>query len=270
LTLSRLSSLCIDNALLHSEIVEQTIHRQHLKIAGQVQKQLMPESQPEVKGFDICGVNLPADDTSGDYFDFLQLGKNKFCFVLADATGHGIGAALIATTARAMLRTLLLNNASTSLSDTLQIINELMNDDLPDDKFLTLFLGVIDTEEKTLSYANAGHEPCPIIYDSNTDSFSDFSSHGLPLGMFGGVTYDEATTIDFNEGSLVFLCSDGIPEAHNISKQFYGKDRIKQQISQYNELSSKALVNQITGDVMHFVDCEKQNDDITLMVIKPD
>lgn len=268
LTLNKLSCLCIDNSMLHNEVVEQTIHGEQLKIAGEIQMNLMPLSSPEISNFDVHGINLPADETSGDYFDFISLDEQKFAFVLGDATGHGIGAALIATTARAMLRTLLMNNAPAELNNILSKLNTLLYDDLPDDKFLTLFVGVLDIKLGTLEYLNAGHEPRPIVFNSMDKFTNELGVHGLPLGMFEHTEYDQSSELTLEPHSILLLSSDGIPEAHNPAGEFFGKERILSHLEKNYQQSADKIAISLTHEVKAFSKTEMQNDDITLVVIK--
>lgn len=266
-----LSCLCIDNAMLHQQVVDRAIHKEQLEIAGRVQSRLMPKESPEIKGMTMFGINLPCDDTSGDYFDYIVLPNNNLCFVLADAAGHGIGAAILATNARAMLRALLHSyTENPDLSIICATLNNLMESDLADDKFITMFIGIIEPGTNRLNYASAGHDPPLLIYQPDTGEFTELASTGLPIGMFRDSQYISHESLELRSNTLLILSSDGVPEAMNKQDEFFGKERVKNSIRTYARRLPADLCRGIVNDVLDFRNAAPQRDDITLIGIKID
>lgn len=267
-----LSSTAIDNAMLHHAELEKKALVQQLEIAGSIQKDLLPPAAPDLPGVSISGLNIPCDESGGDYFDYFTVGKSAAGFVLGDATGHGIGSALIATTARASLRAILgaRPKLTTNMCDVLAEVNELIENDFSDDKFITLFFGIFDPVSRQLNYASAGHDPPMMIYRSQQDQFIYLESTGLPLGMFCGTEYQQRKTDTLESGDIMLLMSDGINEALNPEHQQFGKNRVSRFVRDHKHLTPDELINQLTAEVFRFRRDATQNDDITLVCLKVD
>lgn len=269
---TELSSTAIDNAMLHHAALEKQALVQQLEIAGTIQKDLLPPTAPVLPGVSISGLNIPCDESGGDYFDYFVVGDSRAGFVLGDATGHGIGAALIATTARASLRAMLgaRPKLNIDMAGVLAELNELIEHDFNDDKFITLFFGIFDPATGQLEYASAGHDPPMMIYRAQQDQFIYLESTGLPLGMFNGSEYLQCQTDNLQCGDILLLMSDGIDEALNPDNEQFGKDRVIDFVRTHKLLTPGELVKQLTEEVFRFSRDAAQNDDITLVCLKVD
>ena len=157
---------------------------QDLSLARAIQQGLLPKAAPMIDGFDINGWNKPADETGGDYFDWQQLADGRLAVMIADVTGHGIGPAIGMAGCRAYARAGFA--AVTDLRRFLIHINDLLHDDLPADKFVTMAAGLLSPREATLDLISAGHGPL-LFYSSQEDRFSRYDPQGPPLGVFSGV-----------------------------------------------------------------------------------
>ncbi|MEM7468048.1 MAG: SpoIIE family protein phosphatase [Pseudomonadota bacterium] len=168
---AEISSTAVDNALLHKHALEREALKHELSIAGQIQSNLLPSCAPSCAGIEISGLNNQCDESGGDFYDFYELENDCIAFVLGDATGHGIGAALIATTVRAYLRALFAvdSSADLDLPALLSRVNNLTCEDISDDKFMTFFIGVYNPLENTLRYSSAGHDPPLLMYHPERD-----------------------------------------------------------------------------------------------------
>ncbi|MEM7219633.1 MAG: SpoIIE family protein phosphatase [Pseudomonadota bacterium] len=270
--ITELSSSAIDNALLHQDTLDKEALRQQLEIAGNIQQALLPTDAPELEGAVIAGLNLSCDESGGDFFDHLALDEHNVTFVLGDATGHGIGAALIATTLRASLRALtgLTPQPGLDLADRLGELNTLAEEDLPDDKFMTLFFGQYDAASRTLNYASAGHEPPMLLYRAASQACEYLEATGLPLGMFAGMPYDNVEGLAIEAGDIMLVMTDGVTEAEKADGEQFGKERIEAFVRANAALAPRELIRALADHVFEYMDGHPQNDDITLLCLKAD
>src|SRR5262249_40241179 len=185
-----------------------------------IQQALLPKSSPYAPGFAISGLSVPAGAVGGDWYDFIPLSNGKWGLVLADVSGKGTAAALLMSATRGMLRSLA--EAGCSPGEVLGRLNNLLVDDFPAGKFVTLVYAVLDPAKRTLVFANAGHLR-PLFIDSQGERFLDVE-RGLPLGLGSG-DYSE-TVISLSEGSKLIFYSDGITEAVNGNDEEYGACRL--------------------------------------------
>jgi hypothetical protein len=158
-----------------------------LHVARSIQQGLLPKSPPQIDGFDIAGWNQPADETGGDYYDWQQLADGRVAVTIADVTGHGIGPALGMAVCRAYARAVLA--ADPDLQRFLDRLNQLLYEDLPAEKFVTLVTGLLDPRAARLQLISAGHGPL-LFYSSEQQSFCCYDAQGLPLGLLPGYDYD--------------------------------------------------------------------------------
>ncbi|MCP4297293.1 MAG: serine/threonine-protein phosphatase, partial [Proteobacteria bacterium] len=195
---------------------DMTEHKKALALAGEVQKSLLPQSQPEINGFDIAGKSKSCDEIGGDYYDFIMQGKTsgQVNVVIGDITGHGVDAALFMTTARGFLRM-----RATQPGNGAQIITDmnrhLSKDVIESGRFMTLFFITLDPESKYLSWVRAGHDPA-MIYDPISDSFETLMGKGAALGIDGMLSYSDHNYEDFTKGKIIVLGTDGIWEARRL------------------------------------------------------
>ena len=268
-TISKLGAIAIDNAVLHRRSIEEAKFKQQLETAGNVQKSLLPENTPSLPNTDVYGLNIPCDDSGGDFYDYFLLPDGRLCFALADATGHGIAAALLATNARATLRAIIKSQSDNiKLSDLCFCLNNLLFDDFADDKFITMFIGIYDPVSMQLHYCNAGHDPLPIIFCPTSQSLTELPCSGLPLGMLADMKYDNIEAINLDQSALLLVLSDGVNEALNNSNEQFGKARIINYINAQNHLPVSDFVDGLADAVFDFTKNKKQNDDITVLCIK--
>ena len=260
-----LSTTAIANALLHREALQQEAVREQLRIAGDLQASLLPGEVPADEGLDVYATNVPCDESGGDYYDFFSIDEHRTGFLIADATGHGIGAAIIATLTHAFIRALI--KTTTDPSELLTQANDLLSDDLSDDKFITAFFGIYDRRDRTVQYANAGHEPALLVYRREQDAFEWLESTGIPLGMFPGVEVDKAQAGPFDRGDILLLMSDGVPEAQCASGEQFGKERIFAQVREHAKQGSVAVGQSLLASVEAFCGGTPQDDDITVLAL---
>ncbi|MCZ6872923.1 MAG: SpoIIE family protein phosphatase [bacterium] len=265
-TVVELSSTAVENARLHHQVLEREALREKLRIAGEIQYGLLPQQQPTLPGVALAARNIPCDESSGDYFDFFLLDDHRLGFVVGDATGHGIGAALITTTVRAFLRALI--NTTQSPAQLFNRLNNLAVDDFRDGKFITLFFGVYDTRDKTMTYASAGHNPPLMIYRHQQDQFECLKATGLPLGILAETSYEQHTTAPLEVGDFMLLLTDGVHESTSETGEIFGQARLMDVVKTHHQAAPADLIDVIYVAVCLFCGAAPQKDDITLLCLR--
>jgi len=237
-----------------------------LKLAEEVQQNLLPAEPPSFPGLDIAGRSNYCDETGGDYYDYFRLSNGNLGVVVADASEHGVSAALLMTTVRAQLR-----QRVAMKGDIARIISdvnlELVRDVQESGRFMTMFFLEIEPESKTMHWVRAGHEPA-ILYNAQGDSFLELAGEGMALGVVEEVDYQRYTHEGWTPGSVAVVGTDGIREAQNVEGEMFGSDRLRESIRQRAAESAETIQNGIIEDLKSFQGEAPQEDDITLVVVK--
>ncbi len=237
-----------------------------LKMAEEVQQNLLPQNPPELSELDISGISLYCDELGGDYYDYLTLPKNRLGIVVTDASGHGVGAALHMTTARAFLRFGI--NHYNGPADLLNHVNfYLTQDSYETGRFTTLFFLEIDLENKKLCWVRGGHDPA-LLYDPADDSFVELGGKGMALGVMEDYIFTQYDRDGWTSGSVVLISTDGIREARNKNDEMFGLERIKNIIKENARKSAKKIQDTIVEKLKAFRKDMPREDDVTLVVIK--
>lgn len=242
--------------------------RESLLVAMEVQKNLLPQEAPTVAGLDIAGHSTYCDETGGDYYDYLDvqgLTEGSAALAIGDVMGHGVAAAMLMATARGILRSRC--DEPASLGELLTHMNELLVDDTGGQRFMTMLLVVLDGTTGEMAWASAGHDP-PLVYLAQQDCFAEFDGGGIPLGLFGGQTYETEKAGPFSKGDVMVLATDGLWEAKMDDGGFYGKERLEDVIRASAGGDAESIAEAIRAD--HAARCGggSQADDITFVVAK--
>ncbi|MGD8343353.1 MAG: SpoIIE family protein phosphatase [Desulfobacterales bacterium] len=237
-----------------------------LKLAEEVQQNLLPGKPPAVPGLDIAGISNYCDETGGDYFDYFSLTNGKLGIVVADASEHGVSAALLMTTVRALLR-----QRVTMETDIARIVtdvnHELARDVAASGRFMTLFFLKIQPETQTLNWVRAGHEPA-ILYNAEDDIFLELAGEGMAMGVDENLEYQKNNHEGWSPGSIVVVGTDGIRETQNEKGEMFGINRFRTAIRQHAAESAEEIKNGIIDTLREFQGEAPQEDDITLVVVK--
>jgi sigma-B regulation protein RsbU (phosphoserine phosphatase) len=194
------------------------------KEARFIQQSLLPCSSPYLHGFALEAITTPAGDVGGDWYDYIDLGDGRWGVVLADVAGKGMAAALLMSATRGILRSLA--PATQSPSEVLSRLNNVLKDDFPAGRYVTMVYGILDGNAHTFTFANAGH-PHPVLVEDGEAKFVDGVS-GLPLGL-GESQYTDRV-IHLRHGVKLLMYSDGISEAENRDGEEFGKRRIAEHL----------------------------------------
>jgi sigma-B regulation protein RsbU (phosphoserine phosphatase) len=259
------SAQIIENARLYEEEKAYTTIREQLRLAAQIQIDLLPKTPPAVARYDIAARTIPAQMVGGDYFDFVALAQERLALCLGDVSGKGLPASLLMANLQATLRGQSVTAAA--VSETIARSNTLIYQSTDPEKFATLFYGVLDPGEDWLSFCNAGHEN-PILISTNGD-VTRLETGGMALGVSEGFPYDEER-VALAAGDILIVFSDGISDATNEFDHPFGESRLIALVNEHREESAAALIDRIVDAVNAHEGETEQLDDLTLVVVKRD
>lgn len=251
------------------QLKERLLLKEELNLAMEVQQNLLPQKMPQFEGFDIAGKSVYCDETGGDFYDFFEVcceESKQLGIAVGDVAGHGISAALMMATVRAFLRSRVTHPGS--ISEVVGDVNRLVVDDTNDTgQFMTLFYLKLNPEEKSLGWVRAGHDPA-IIYDPRQAKIGELNGNGAALGISSNIEYQENSITDLADGQIIVIGTDGVWETQNALGEMFGKKRLKSLISNNADSSAKEILNIVIDSLTQFRNSTKQEDDVTLVVVK--
>lgn len=256
--------------VMSNQLKERLQLKQELSLAGEVQNNLLPQVDYTKEGLEVALLSKYCDDTGGDYVDILPGSENtdQLTVVVGDVVGHGIGAALLMTTLRALLRSR--ENVSGEPAEIVREVNRLLCDDtIRFGNFATLFYLKVDKSLDQLTWVRCGHEPA-IVFCPKTKIFSELKGNGIPLGVEKDFTFTQ-NQCNYRDGKkLILLGTDGVWEVENSAGEPFGKKRTKMLLSKYASLSAREIADKILEEIDLFRGEQPPKDDITLAIIKTD
>jgi sigma-B regulation protein RsbU (phosphoserine phosphatase) len=236
-----------------------------MEIAQQIQISLLPASPPELAGVEIGGRCISAAHVGGDYYDFFQRDEHTIDLLIADVSGHSVGAALIMSEVRTLLRAQV--NSSHNASSILQSLNALLYDDLTRaELFITMFFAKYNSATGRLSYANAGHNH-PMICRSGQTGCIELDAEGLIIGVKQSVVFEERI-IELQKNDVVLFYTDGLTEASNPAGEMFQNRRVCDHLRSISHLSVQEIINSFYHSVTEFSGSETLQDDISIVVLK--
>ncbi len=262
------SAFALYNAHVYSEVNEKKRLDRDLEIAHDIQRILLPSTSPEVPGYQISGINIPARQVSGDYFDYIRVDEHHFGIVIADVSGKGVPASLIMAMCRSVLRSQAPVNPSPA--DVLRKVNRQLFPDMREDMFISMCYLIIQDALGQVSLARAGHD-APLHFHARDGTLTKVNPPGMALGVDSGAVFDRLTrnfSVNLEADDCLILYTDGVTEALDQNGMEYGMDKMMQAIRASAPEGSPAIVKRLTDDLQSFVGLQPQNDDITLIVIR--
>jgi phosphoserine phosphatase RsbU/P len=236
-----------------------------MEIAKQIQLSLLPASPPELSGTIFSCRCIPATHVGGDYYDFFRRDDHVIDIIIADVSGHSVGAALIMAETRSVLRAQF--HATNSTSDILAMLNEELYEDLTSaELFITMFYVKYDTSNRLLTYASAGHNR-PLLYRPGSRSCTELDAEGLIIGVKKQVHFEEKN-IQLQKGDTLLLYTDGVTEAQNESDELFGEGRLCETLSAVHEEHPDRIIDRILVEVSAFADPRPLQDDVSLVILK--
>jgi sigma-B regulation protein RsbU (phosphoserine phosphatase) len=255
----------------HTDVTERRKadeNRRQLEIAKHIQLSLLPRTTLRLAAAEVAGVCLPASHVGGDYFDFFENAKT-IDVVIADVSGHNVGAALLMTELRSALHleTRLYGTSGPAPGNILHQLNEVLYDDLnKTESFITMFLTKYDSGTGLLHYANAGHNKALLLRASANRCLS-LDANGLVLGAMRNVTFEEKS-IQLFAGDLLALYTDGVIEARNAKQEFFGIDRLSSSLLAHRASPPEDLVTRILAEVRAFCADYPLDDDVAIVIMR--
>lgn len=263
--LSKLAGVAVERQILLDEYQAKCQIERDLDLARQIQQRLLPRESPQVAGYDVAGWNKPADQTGGDCFDFLTMNDGGLGFLIADASGHGIGPALIIAQCRAMLRSVA--SMCDDLADISNHVNRLLCQDIPEDRFVTAAFGVLDPAANNVSYVSAGHGPLLHLHAA-TGTADELPATGLPMGILADQVYEVAGPRRLESGDVLAVLTDGFVEWARPNEEQFGLERVIRTIREHRDKPSAELIDALYREVVRFGEGTEQRDDLTAVIIK--
>ena len=256
-TLSGPAALAIKNAKTAKELIDKNRMQKEIEIVGDIQKTLL--SQNKKDPFPIAGINIPAKVVSGDFYNFSDLGEGKFGFGVADVSGKGIKSSLLMSKASSLYRCL--SKTIFSAAELLKILNDEICETASRGMFVTMVIGIYDSNKKELLLSNAGHEH-PLIFSKGGD-FSNFEEAGPPLGIAPKFKFTEKL-ISFKESSM-YIFTDGITEMKDTKGEMLGQEGFQNYIKKYQNVPNSQRLTKIIEDLIKSDRIQK--DDLTIVTI---
>ncbi|MFN2542721.1 MAG: PP2C family protein-serine/threonine phosphatase [Chthoniobacterales bacterium] len=263
------SAFALYNAIIYSEANEKKRLDHDLEIARDIQRILLPSEAPAVNGFEISGINIPARQVSGDYFDYIKVDDERLGIAIADVSGKGVPASLIMAICRSVLRSQAANNPSPA--DVLQKVNRQLYPDIKEDMFISMAYLVLDHAcNGTVTLSRAGHD-APLLYKRASETVTPMKPPGMVLGIDSGSVFDRLTSevaVPLERDDCLVLYTDGVTEAINPDGDEFGLERMMESVRASATSGAAAVVNRLIDDLRRFVGAHPQNDDITLITIR--
>jgi phosphoserine phosphatase len=251
----------LTEALLIKERLDEEV-----SVAREIQMSTLPTEMPDLPGYDLHGEFRPADRAGGDMFDLVVLGGKLF-ILLGDATGHGFGPALSATQMQAMLRVAF--RCGADLDAAYRHVNNQMAEDLPDDRFVTAFMGFLDPECHEVRFHSGGQGPI-CHYRFATRKCEWHKPTTFPVGILEMEQTSKASVLAMDPGDILILLSDGVYEYVNRQGGQFGEDRVAELLKYHYDLPTAGLSKQIFSALAEFGGGARQADDISIVLVKRD
>jgi len=258
------AAVALQRQNLLREIVAKEKMERELEVARQIQVSFLPKSMPKITGYEVAGWSRPADTTGGDVFDVVGLGGARAVLLLGDATGHGIGPALSVTQVRSMLRMAL--RLGGDLDAIFTHLNDQLSDDLPLNRFVTAFLGLVDCATHTLTYQSAGQGP--ILHLGADGTTRSLKTTAAPLGMLPTLKAPEAQAFTLVPGDVLALITDGVFERENREGVEFGSEAAVEIIRRHAGSPLPAIIERIVEGCDAFAGGAPQADDMTLLLLR--
>jgi sigma-B regulation protein RsbU (phosphoserine phosphatase) len=256
-------AIAIENAQLHRELIHKQKLERDLALARSIQRGLLPEHPPTIEGFDIVVSHKPTQMVGGDYYDFIPLSPHALLFVISDVEGKGVASALVMANLQATLRALVVHLHS--LERIVASVNDMILADTRAQKYMSMFVGLLDHRNRTFHYINAGHVPPAVIRANGEHVF--LREGGMVVGIFPGVAYERGY-LKLEPGDVFVGCTDGITEAMDVQSNEYGIERLVETITRERNAPAERIVETVLTEVDRFSRGGPHEDDRIIMILK--
>src|SRR6185312_7775698 len=262
-TLASVAAIRVENTQLIEERLEQERLERELALASEIQQRFQPTAPPQVPGYELQGISFPCYEIGGDYYDFIMRDDGRLVIALGDVSGKGTAAALLMSSLHAAIHAQA--GSHDTLVATISAVNRYLADNIPANRFVTLFYAELDPGSGALSFLNAGHNPPLIVHSAGT--VEQLASGGLPLGIKRDAEYREGRT-QLAHGDVLVIYSDGVTEASSPTGEEFGPTRLYEVVSRNVEASAAGIRDRIESALTKFAQGTRAADDITLVIVK--
>ena len=260
--LGALAVASLENARLLEEMIEKRRLEEDLRIAWEIQQQLLPSTLPEIDGYTIAAGTLPARQVGGDCYDVIPIPDGRLLIAIADVSGKGTPASLLMANVQAALRALA--PLGLPLNELAARVNDLIHDNTAADKFITAFIALLDPESGRVEYVNAGHNP---PFHISRDAIVPLAEGGLILGVMPTTIPYDVGVCEVKEGEGIIIYTDGVSEAMNGQRDEYGDERLLHLLRKEFGAPADRIFAEVREDVQRHVGNAPQSDDITIIAL---
>ncbi|HVF48564.1 MAG TPA: SpoIIE family protein phosphatase [Pyrinomonadaceae bacterium] len=262
-TLGSVAAIRVENARLLEEHIERERLDRELQLAREIQQRFQPTAPPVVEGYEMQGISFPSHEIGGDYYDFIPRPDGRMVIALGDVSGKGTAAALLMSSLHAAIHAQVA--AHQSLVDTITAVNRYLAENIPANRFVTLFYAELDPQTGSLAFLNAGHNPPLIVHAAGT--VEHLAAGGIPLGITPYADFREGRT-QLQAGDALVIYSDGVTEQPDPQGEEFGPERLHQVVWQNIEESAAGIRDRIESALTKFAQGTTAVDDITLVIVK--
>jgi phosphoserine phosphatase RsbU/P len=262
------SAFALYTAIIFSEAAEKKRLDQDLQVAHEIQRILLPASSPEISGWQISGINIPARQVSGDYYDYIAVDETHCGLAIADVSGKGVPASLIMAMCRSVLRSQA--HGQLSAASVLREVNAQLFPDIKEDMFISMAYTIIERDGGTITLCRAGHD-APLLYKASDQTVSKINPPGMALGIDSGGVFNRVTgdfSLTLESDDCLVLYTDGVTEALDSEGEEFGMANVIKAIQASASEGAAGIITRLTDDLRAFVGPYPQYDDITLIVIR--
>ena len=259
--IGRFAAMKLETTRLREDAIQKRILDEELKTASVIQRRLLPPPPTGIAGFTFASANHPCRSVSGDYYDFVERPDGRIYFAIADVSGKGVTAGLMMAGLQASFR--IFCKTDPSPAELLAQLNSALKENLPQSKFVTLFLGRLDTSTGVIEYANAGHTPPVVLRDAGVDELTETD---LLLGVVSRVDYKNRT-LQLLPGDALVLFTDGLSEAENLDGEDLIAAKFASRLAPLHGADADDITRKIDEVVQHHIGEAPLADDVTVVVV---
>ncbi|MGD2093688.1 MAG: SpoIIE family protein phosphatase [Phycisphaerales bacterium] len=258
-------AVAITNARLYRKAIEGSLMAEQMRLAGFIQRKMIPEEPPKIAKLDIAASYIPCFDVGGDFYDFLKISDNCVAVAIADVMGKGMPAALMMSCFRSAVRAYAdIEDGGKAIEAIIKRLNRMICGECMNGEFITFFYAVFDTEKETITYCSCGHEPTLLIRDKE---IIRLRKGGLVLGVDTQAEY-EIETVKLKDGDGLLFYTDGLVDAFNFDEEPWGIDNLYITAEKFSTGSAEQIVQNLLTYRRRFVGLAKQIDDTSIIAVK--
>jgi sigma-B regulation protein RsbU (phosphoserine phosphatase) len=259
-------AVAITNARLYARAIEGAKVSQQMRLAGVLQRRMIPEKAPQITGLDVAAAYIPCFDVGGDLYDFIRLSDSHLVITIADVIGKGIPAAIMTSMFRGAVRAYADVGGAGLIQQTIERLNRMACRECTPGEFISLFYALIDVGQMVMTYCNCGHEPTLLV---RAGRVNELTKGGLVLGVEENAEYEIATVMLAKDDTLLFS-TDGLTDAVNFEGELWGRERMLEAAKKFANKPAAVMLHNILGYRRRFVGLSKQIDDTSIVVARVD